>query len=223
MTSEIPGVQPDAAEASGRQRPVRSSSRAESGLAGRSRRELIRLARRADRLRRADVVRFERLADDLDVQPRQLRLMADAWAEGGKSGIAALGPAERARDDVMDRAATVIETWRRRHYPMDALRLETWRNRVTVYWLRPGPDRTGALVEHPLMQLRRTEDCRWHLYRRAVQGEWWPVVVRGRRRRQSLSACLDAVRVDLLHHFWGEHGPPIDLADGDGLPHWPLD
>jgi len=68
------------------------------------------------------------------------------------------------------------------------------------------------------MQVRVTPDGRWHLFRRAAQGEWWPVVVRGRGRRQSLSACLDAVRVDELNMFWGSEGPPEDLAAGDGLP-----
>ena len=182
----------------------------------------VRLARRADRLRRRDVSQFERLAQDHDVAPRRLRLLADAWAEAGRQGIEALGPAVPVDQGLMERAGDVIETWRRRHFPLDALRVDVWRNRLTVWWMRPTDDPTGSLDPHPLMQLRRTADGRWHLYRRAVQGEWWPVVVRGRRHRQSLSACLDAVRADTLHHFWGAQGPPDDLAVGDGMPDWPL-
>ncbi|CAN5233583.1 hypothetical protein BH23ACT9_BH23ACT9_12790 [soil metagenome] len=122
----------------------------------------------------------------------------------------------------MGRAEEVIETWRRPHFPLDVLEVQAWRNRLTVWWLVPGDDRSQGLTRHPLMQLRRTDDGRWHLYRRAVQGEWWPVTVRGRRRRQSLSASLDAVRVDPLHHFWGDGGPPLDLAHGDAMPESPL-
>ncbi|HUG83127.1 MAG TPA: hypothetical protein VMM13_01115, partial [Euzebya sp.] len=166
---------------------------------------------------------FEALAIRTGVTPRQLRLLADAWAEGGRSGLEAIGPAPEGEDELMARAEEVIETWRRRHFPLDALEVQRWRGRSTVWWLVPGQDRGGDLQRHPLMQLRRTGDGRWHLFRRAIQGEWWPVVVRGRRRRQSLSACLDAVRVDPLHHFWGPSGPPADLAYGDAPPDSPLD
>lgn len=189
-------------------------------LQGLSRRGLARLARRADRLRRRDVTRLEALAEDVDTSPRRLRLLADAWNEGGGPGLTALGPAVPADEDLMRRAEEVIETWRRRHFPLDALEVDRWRNRLTVAWLRTPSDPTEHLVHQPLMQLRRTEGGRWHLYRRAAQGEWWPVLVRGRRRRQSLSACLDVVRVDPLHQFWGNDGPPTDLAEGDGLPRW---
>ncbi len=165
---------------------------------------------------------FEDLAAHLDVSVRQLRLLADAWAEAGRSGLAALGPAEAPGDrGLMSRAEALVEVWRRRHFPLDALETSVWRNRITVWWLVPGEDRQAGLQRHPLMQLRRTPEGRWHLYRRAVQGEWWPVTVRGRRRRQPLSACLDVVRVDALHHFWGIGGPPADLATGDGLPDLP--
>lgn len=209
-------------------RPDRPSARhvptrPEDPLRALTPRALCRLARRADRMRRRDVDRFESLAVEHDVTPRRLRLLADAWAEAGPSGVRALGPAVPVDGALMSRASEVIETWRRRHYPLDALDLEVWRNRITVVWLRPAADPTADLVRHHLMQLRRTPDGRWHLYRRAVQGEWWPVVVRGRRGPQSLSACLDAVRTDALHHFWGAGGPPTDLAVGDGLPDLPLE
>lgn len=198
-----------------------ATSRASSDpLARINLRALRRLAKKADRMRRRDVVRFEALAAAEGITPRRLRLLADAWAEGGVSGLHALGPGTQVDPSPMSRALEVIETWRARHFPLDALRSEVWRNRVTVWWLRPSSDPTEDLVEQPLMQLRRTKDGRWHLYRRAAQGEWWPVAVRGRRRRQSLSACLDAVRVDLLHHFWGAQGPPTDLAVGDARPDW---
>jgi hypothetical protein len=184
-------------------------------------RGLARLARRADRLRRRNVDSFRDLADQHGVDLRQLRLLADAWLEGGASGVRAVGPTGEGDPEAMQRAVAVVETWRRHHFPLDALSSEVWRDRLTVHWLVPAADRTAALDRHPLMQLRRSPDGRWHLYRRAVQGEWWPVVVRGRRRRQSLSACLDAVRVDPLRHFWGTGGPPRDLASGDGLPDLP--
>ena len=203
--------------------PSQASLRPDAPLSDLSFGALRRLARRADRYRLRDTARFEALAVQMGVSPRQLRLLADAWAEGGPSGLRAMGPAIGADEALMDRAEAVIETWRRRHFPLDALEIQRWRDRITVWWLVPGADRSGELERHPLMQLRWTPDGRWHLFRRAVQGEWWPVVVRGRRRRQCLSACLDAVRVDPLHHFWGTTGPPADLAYGDALPDSPLD
>lgn len=198
--------------------PRPSSPRPVSPLAHLGPHALLRLARRADRHRRRDVIRFEALSQSSDVPLRHLRLLADAWAEGGRSGLRAIGPTDGGDEAVMARAEAVIETWRRRHFPLDALEIQCWRDRITVWWRVPGTDRCADLDRHPLMQLRHTPDGRWHLFRRAVQGEWWPVVVRGRRRRQSLSACLDAVRVDPLHHFWGVDGPPSDLAHGDAMP-----
>ncbi len=181
--------------------------------------QLRRLARRADRLRHHDVSRFADLADQHGITVRQLRLLADAWAEAGPCGVAALGPAPpEVPEHVMERALDIIETWRRRHFPLDALEVERWRNRITVRRVAPAADRAEPPVVRPLMQLRRTGDGRWHLYRKAAQGEWWPVTVRGRRRRQSLSACLDAVRIDLLNQFWVPEGRPIDLAFEDGPP-----
>lgn len=181
-------------------------------------RALNRLARRADRLRHRDVTGLADLAREHDVQPRQLRMLADAWQEGGPTGVQMLGPAVAAEPETMHRAEAVVERWRRSHFPLDALESEVWRNRLTVWWLVPGQDRTGDLERLPLLQVRRSRDGRWHLYRRAVQGEWWPVTVRGRRRRQSLSDCLDAVRIDPLRHFWGVDGPPQDLADDGWMP-----
>ncbi|MEE8602672.1 hypothetical protein [Euzebya tangerina] len=209
---------------SGRGRAVHPEGRPQrSPLEALTPTQLRRLAKRADKARSRDVAEFEFLAASASITPRQLRLVADAWAEGGHSGLAAIGPAREVDDvGVMDRAEAVIETWRRRHFPLDAFEVSTWRNVLTVDWMVPAARRSQGLVRRPLMQLRRTEDGRWHLYRRAIQGEWWPVLVRGRRRRQPLSACLDAVRVDPLHHFWGEGGPPVDLADGDALPDSPL-
>ena len=211
-----------AAAAEARPRP-RTAGREPHPLEGLGYRQLVRLAKRADRLRRRDVARFGDLAAQQLITPRQLRLLADAWDEGGRSGVDAIGPAPEDVDPLhLHRAELIVETWRRRHFPLDALETSVWRNRVTVYWMVLGRDRTRGLVRSPLMQLRRTTDGRWHLYRRAARGEWWPVTVRGRRRRQSLSACLDAVRVDPLNHFWGAAGPPRDLADGDGLPPLPF-
>lgn len=184
-----------------------------------SRRALRRLARQADAYRRRDIVRFESLAADHHISARHLRLIADAWGEGGPTGLHAIGPAHPLEDwRPIVRAEAIIETWRRRHFPLDALETRAWRNRVTVDRMVPAVDRAGPLDRHPLMQVRRTDDGRWHLFRPASHGEWWPVVVRGRRQRQALSACLDAVRLDPLHHFWGEGGPPRDLAHGDAIP-----
>ncbi len=220
MTVPDPIRTGDAAAAQHAESVVPAERRSADPLAGLSHRALGRLARRADRMRRRDVTRLEGLASELGTSPRRLRLLADAWIEGGPAGMVAVGPATPADERQMRRAEEIIETWRRRHFPLDALEVEVWRNRLTVWWLRTPPNPTADLVRHPLMQLRRTDEGRWHLYRRAVQGEWWPVEVRGRRRRQSLSACLDAVRVDPLHHFWGTDGPPNDLADGDGTHGW---
>lgn len=167
-------------------------------------------------LRCRDIDAFAQLAEERGISLRQLRLLADAWAEGGKAGVEALGPAPGSAeltDPVMRRAVAVIETWRSVHFPLDAVDIDVWRNRVTLRQLLPDPhNRTAPLQQVLVCQLRWTSGNRWHLYRRAAWGEWWPVVVRGRRRRQSLSACLDAVRVDLLNQFWGPPGPPADLA-----------
>ncbi len=187
-----------------------------------SQRALRRLARQADAHRRHDLASFESLAADHHLSMRHLRLIADAWAEGGRSGLQAIGPAQPLQDwQPIVRAEAIIETWRRHHFPLDVFETTAWRNRVTVHWLIPAVDRTQAVQRHPLMQLRRTEKGRWHLFRRASQGEWWPVIVRGRRKRQALSTCLDVVRTDATRQFWGDSGPPVDLAHGDAAPYVP--
>ncbi len=172
-------------------------------LAALSDRRLARLARRAHRVRGRGERRFAELAERAGVAPRRLRLLADAWAEGGAAGVAALGPASTQTDPaaVRDLDAS-LETWRRRHYPLEVLRWRVWRNRVTVEHVVPGADRRGDAAARPLFQLRVTDRGRWHLYRKAAQGEWWPVAVAGRRGAQDLAACLDAVRTDPANQFW---------------------
>ncbi len=185
-------------------------------LAGRSPRSLVRLARRASRAweRRADGL--ERLALRTDVPVRRLRMLGDAWTEGGASGVEALGAAP-ARDDVdadeLRRIDGALEAWRRRHYPLETLRWDVWRNRVSVWHLVPGPDRRGDLDRRPLAHLRLTGDGRWHLYRKASQGEWWPVIVNGRRGPQDMHHCLEAVRIDLEGRFW--RTPPRSYEGSD--------
>lgn len=164
---------------------------------------LVRLARRAHRRRGHGGAALDRLAERADVPPRRLRLLADAWAEGGRSGILALGPAPADVDHAaMQRLDGALEAWRRRHYPLEALSWDSWRNRLTVWQLVVGADRRGEAERRPLCQFRLTPDGRWHLYRKAVQGEWWPVPVLGRRASQGVDSCLDAVRADVLGFFW---------------------
>jgi hypothetical protein len=171
-------------------------------------RRLRRIARRAERARRHGHG-VERLAARTGLPPRQLRFLADAWAEGGRSGLDAIGPAPpRSDSDAMRRADGAIEAWRRRHYPLETLRWERWRNRVTVWQVVPPADRQAAPERRPVLQLRWTPDGRWHLYRKAAQGEWWPVPVRGRRAPQDVIDCLDAARVDVANQFWtGDEAP----------------
>ena len=168
-------------------------------------RALRRLAR--DAVRARGTAGLAALAQRSGQDARTLRLLADAWLEGGPSGLAALGPAPAATDEAaMVRADGALEAWRRRHFPLEALRWDVWRNRVTVWHLLPGADRRGDLERRALCHLRLTPDGapdgRWHLYRKAAQGEWWPVVVQGRRAAQDLRHCLDAVRVDAVGQFW---------------------
>jgi hypothetical protein len=165
-------------------------------------RGLRRLARRAWHARRRGPEQTERLAAHMGVTPRQLRLLADAWDEAGPSGVDALGPAPPEVDPAMQQADGALEAWRR-HYPLESLQWDVWRNRVTVWLLEPGPDRRGDVRQRPLLQLRCTAGGRWHLYRKAAQGEWWPVTVSGPRRPQRLEDCLNAARVDGGNVFWG--------------------
>jgi hypothetical protein len=168
-----------------------------------TRRQLIRLARRAARAARRPGGHLQRLARRSCVDVRRLRLLADAWEEAGASGIVALGPAPRENDvAAMRRMDGALEAWRRRHYPLEALRWDVWRNRVTVWHLVPGRDRRGDLDRRALAHLRLTPDGRWHLYRKETQGEWWPVVVVGPRAHQDMFSCLDALRVDADSAFW---------------------
>lgn len=172
-------------------------------LAGLSLRAVARLARRAHRRRMRGSGTLGRLADATGVSTRRLHLLADAWAEGGPSGVAALGPAPREVDtDEMGRVDAALDAWRRRHYPLEVLRWDAWRNRVTVWHLVPGADRRGDPERRALAHLRLTGDGRWHLYRKAAQGEWWPVTVDGPRVHQDLDACLAAVCIDRTNVFW---------------------
>lgn len=169
-------------------------------------RRLARLARRADRVRRTRGKGLHALAARVGVPARRLRLLADAWAEAGAEGLVALGPAPECVDDAaVGHADAAIEAWRQRYYPLETLEWEVWRNRITVWRVVPPADRRAGAERRPLLQLRWT-DARWHLYRRAAQGEWWPVPVNGPRRAQDVDACLDEVHRDLGGRFWSEPG-----------------
>jgi hypothetical protein len=181
-------------------------------LAEASPRRLRRLARRADQLRRRRPDGLHELADSVQVPIRQLRLLGDAWAEGGASGVEALGPAFATPQAHMDAAADALERWRAKHHPLEAVRWDIWRNRITVWWLVPDVER-NEVERRPLLQLRLTHDGRWHLYHRAAHGEWWPVVVRGPREHQSVEDALSAVERDAGNRFWSGEGaapPPGD-------------
>lgn len=183
-------------------------------LAGWPARRLVRLAREADRFRRVDAPRFEAIALDLGVGTRVLRLLADAWAEGGEAGLVAAGvlPADgRDTGAAVAAAEAQVEGWRRRHLPLDALDVVPDEDRLTVWRLAPGDGPTAPLDRRPLLQLRvtwsrRRREPRWHLHRWGPDG-WWPVVVTGPRGPQSVDDCLAAVLADPLHHFWGVDGP----------------
>lgn len=177
-------------------------------------RRLVRLARRAHRGRGRGAQVLGHLAERAGVSPRRLRLLADAWAEGGRSGIVALGPAPPEVDQAaVARLDGALEAWRRRHYPLEALRWDAWRNRLTVWQLVVGANRRGEAERRPLCQFRLTPDGRWHLYRMAVQGEWWPVPVMGRHAEQGADSCLEAVRADVLGVFWHAPSPGLDSPE----------
>lgn len=195
---------------------VRAAAAAGDPLEGWSRRALARLARRASRAWYRRVDGLDRLSARTTVPVRRLRMLGDAWNEGGDSGVQALGPAP-ARDEVdkdeLRRIDGALEAWRRRHYPLETLRWDVWRNRVSVWHLMPGSDRRGDLERRPLAHLRLTQDGRWHLYRKASKGEWWPVLVRGRRAPQDMHDCLEAIRLDPEGRFW--HTPPRSYEGSD--------
>jgi hypothetical protein len=197
--------------------PEAAARAASDPLALLTRRQLRTVARRAARHRRrgGDLAA---LTTDLGVDERRLRLLADAWAEAGDSGIDALGPAVRTPDTVAAHADAALERWRARHYPFELLHWEIWRNRVTVWRLLSPADRQAAASSVPLLQLRVTHEGRWHLYRKASRGEWWPVSVRGPGRRQDLEDCLDAARVDPGNRFWSATPVTADDPTSADLP-----
>lgn len=169
---------------------------------------LRRLAKKAYRARQRGEDAFFRLAESSRMSPRGLRLLADAWAQGGAGGVAALAPAEGLlTPHLVGEVDATLEGWRRQHYPLETLQWEVWRNRVTVWQIVPGPNRLGPVERRPVLQLRRTADDVWHLYRKAAQGEWWPVIVSGGARATSLQDCLDAVRLDVARQFWPPRSP----------------
>ena len=164
-------------------------------------RRLRRLARRAHRARLGRPGSFEDLAAANGLPLRSLRLLADAWAAGGESGIEALaGSGAQLPEDVLDELDEALESWRRQSHPLETLQWEVRRNRVAVRQVVPGRDRLGPAEHRDLFQLRRTPDDGWHLYRTARGGEWWPVVVTP--PPASLQDCLDAVRLDVARQFW---------------------
>lgn len=172
-------------------------------LAGLRPREVRALARRAHGLhhrRRAGAL--EDLSNATEIPLRRLRMLADAWAEAGPSGVDAMGPAVDTPRHLMALAEEALDEWRARHFPLELLRWDVWRNRITVWWVVPNADRAAAPQRRPLLQLRLTHEGRWHLYRRASAGEWWPVTVRGPRRPQGLTDCLDVVTADAANRFW---------------------
>jgi hypothetical protein len=184
-------------------------------LARASARDLVRIARRAARSRtRRDGLAL--LAAEIGVEERRLRLLADAWAEAGRSGVESLGPGVALPAVIAAHAEAALQRWRSRHYPLELLRWETWRNRITVWRVLPPNDRHGAASSVPLLQLRVTHEGRWHLYRRASRGEWWPVTVRGPGRQQTIEDCLEAARLDHGNRFWSAR--PTVPALPDMLP-----
>jgi hypothetical protein len=175
-------------------------------LADAAPRRIRPIARRADRLRRSRPQGLEALAADLGVPVRRLRLLADAWAEGGAHGLEAIGPALPTPPEPMLDAEAAVAAWQARHHPFESLTVEVWRNRLTVIRHVPAPDRR-SVEDRPLLQLRLSSAGRWHLYRRAAHGEWWPVVARGPRRPQGVGDCLAAVEHDSGGRFWRDAEP----------------
>lgn len=173
-----------------------------AGLEHAPARRVRRLARRASRRRTRGEQAFAGLAARTRVDLRTLRLLADAWDEGGASGVEALRVPPDVEHPAVQAATEELDLWRRRHFLLEVLQLEVWRNRLTVWRMLPPAERTGAPEPVPLLQLRVTGRARWHLFRKAAHGEWWPVVVHGTGRDQSLADCLHAARVDAGNRFW---------------------
>lgn len=166
-------------------------------------RRLRRLARRASRSRRQGERALADLAVDSGLSLQRLRLLADAWTQGGRAGVDALGPAHgRLHDDAVRELDAALERWRRRHYPLETLQWEVWRNRVTVWQVVPGADRRGPAQRTAVLQLRHCEPDGWFLYRTTRAGGWWPVVISGSGEPVDLERCLDTVRLDIARQFW---------------------
>jgi hypothetical protein len=172
-------------------------------LEGWSPRRVAGLARRADRTRLRGPGALDALGGRLGVPSRQLRLLAEAWAAGGRSGVTALGPAPEQPDQLtMLHARVAVETWALRSFPGRSARADVWRNRVTI-WLR---DRRGTGGDRPLAHLRLSADGRWHLYRRGALGDWWPVSLHDTGDGRDIYRSLAVVRDDRLRLFCP--GPP---------------
>lgn len=168
-----------------------------------SRRRLRRLAKRAFRTRRLGEQAFRELSTSTGVSLQRLRLLADAWAQGGREAVDALGGAKgNLPDDVVAELDAALESWRRQHYPLETLQWEIWRNRVTVWQLVPGRDRLGPAGRTAVLQLRHADMPGWFLYRLTRGGDWWPVVISGSCEPVDLDRCLDTVRLDIARQFW---------------------
>lgn len=175
-------------------------------------RRLRRLARRAYRCRRLGEQSVNDLSASCGLPVRELRLLADAWAQGGRDGVDALGaPGGSLPDAVVEEVDSTLEDWRRRHYPLETLQWEVWHNRVTVWQLVPGRVRLGPPGRAPVLQLRHADPSGWFLYRRSRNGGWWPVVVSGTAEPADLSRCLDIVRLDVARQFWAAPAEPPAL------------
>lgn len=177
-----------------------------------STRRLRRLARRAYRCRRLGEQAVTELSASSGLPVRRLRLLADAWAQGGRAGVDALGaPRGSLPHDVVGDLDAALEGWRRRHYPLETLQWEVWHNQVTVWQLVPARDRLGPPDRSPVVQLRHAGTPGWFLYRCSRRGDWWPVVVSGAAEPVDLARCLDTVRLDIARQFWTVPAEPPAL------------
>jgi hypothetical protein len=168
--------------------------------------QLAALARKAERAGRRGHPAVTQLAVRKGVPARQLWLLGAAWAAGRRAGIAALGPAPAEADGLtMLHARVAVETWALRSYPGRPAHADIWRNRVTV-WLRERRRPGGDL---PLAHLRLAPDGTWHLYRRGVDEDWWPVAPDERQDRSDVYTFLAQVHRDQT----GEFRPGPSRAD----------